>query len=112
MHKNWQESGDKRKAFVPGTINMHLKKIEKLSFEKKQAIYLHFVGCMDFFSHAFPMVFSRAKGESGSNKTFLDVILNISGGKFGNFDQTKDQNAFLVLKELNNILTEQSKPKK
>lgn len=111
-NEDYKKTGDIRKPFILETISMHLKQVEKMSADKKQAVYLFFVGCMDFLSHPFPLVFSRAKEAVSSNQTFLDVILKISGGKFGTFDQTASQNAFIVLKELNNILAEQSKTKK
>lgn len=111
-HKDWKVTGDRRKPFVPGTISQHLKQVEKMPYEYKQAVLLFFNGCMTFYEQVFPQVFSRSEEQQGSNQTFLDVILGISGGKFGNFDQTKDQNAFLFLKEMNNLLIENAKTKK
>lgn len=110
-NKNWKETGDIRKPFIIGTVGVHLKTVEKMPFEYKQAIYLFFTGCMDFLAKSFPMVFQRSEDAGKSNQTFLDVILSMAGGKFGNFDQTKDQNAFLIFKDLNNLLLDQAKNK-
>jgi hypothetical protein len=111
-YKGWEATGDIRKPFNPFTIEQHLPLVKKMSYAHKQAIYLFFAGSMDSLSNEFKRVFSKSNSEqkSDSKQTFLDIILKISGGKFGNFDQTKDQNAYLVLKELQNLLGE--KPKK
>lgn len=107
-YKDWEDTGDKRKPFNPFTIEQHLHLVKKMSFAHKQAIYLFFAGSMDSLSNEFKRVFSKAADEkqTSSKQTFLDIILKMSGGKFGNFDQTKDQNAYLVFKELQNILEE------
>jgi hypothetical protein len=110
--KNWEESGDKRKAFNPFTIEQHIHLVDKISFGHKQAILLFFSGCIELWSKQFPFVFSRAKSEQeSSQQTFLDIILKLSGSKFGNFNQTKDENAFIVLKELNSVLEENQNKK-
>lgn len=102
-------NGDVRGIFNPFLIEKHLPLIKRISFEYKQATYLFFCGCLEHFAKEFEFVFKRTAIESVNTKsTFLDVILNISGGKFGTFDQTKDQNAFIFLKELNKILEEQA----
>lgn len=108
-YKGWEVTGDRRKPFNPFTIEQHLATVKKMEFAYKQATYLLFAGSMDSLSNEFKRVFSKADSEkktTGTKQTFLDVILKISGGKFGNFDQTKDQNAYLVLKELQNLLEE------
>ncbi len=104
-YKNWEDTGDIRKPFNNNTADKYLEEIAKLSFAIKMAVYLFFHCSIDLFSKRFPLVFSRGEESSASpDNTFLDIILKLSGGKFGSFNETKDQNAFLVLKELNTLL--------
>lgn len=109
-HKNFNVTGDKRKPFNAMLIDQDLYYVKSMSFAHKQAVLLFFYGCLEAFSKIFHFVFERVENETAStNRTFLDVILMISGTKFGNFDETKQQNAFIVLKELNNLIEESKK---
>jgi hypothetical protein len=110
LDSNYLSTGDKRIPFNPFLISNHANAIKKLSIPEKQALLLFFIGCLEFFAKSFPLVFERSSNENtNTNTTFLDIIIKISGGKFGNFDQTKNQNAFIVLKELNNMLADSKK---
>lgn len=109
-----EERGDIREPFNMYTADKYLKEISKLDYSYKEAIYLFFQGCLESWLIAFPLVFKRGTEEqktSATQKTFLDIILNISGGKFGTFNETKNENAYLVLKDLNTELIEKPKPK-
>lgn len=102
-------SGDIRKPFKKHFIEAYEIELRQLQFKYKQAVFLYFMGCMEAWSKRFPYVFSRADYGSGAPKPFINVIIELSGSKFGTFDQTFEQNAFIVLTELNNLLTPKRK---
>lgn len=104
--------GDERIYFNVYTADSYLKQISKLKYVEKQAIYLFFHGCIELFGRTFDYIFTRSSGEgTASNKTFLDIILELSGGKFGTYNETKTENALIVLKALNMELEKNSKEK-
>lgn len=107
-NKNFEATGDIRKPFKKHFIEAYEIELRQLQFKYKQAVYLYFMGCMEAWSKKYSFVFSRTEGNSNAKTTFLDVIIEMAGGKFGTFDQTFEQNADIVLTELNNML----KPKK
>lgn len=108
-NKNFEETGDARKPFKKHFIEAYEIELRQVQFRYKQAVYLYFVGCMEAWSRKYSFVFSKAEGSfAGAATPFLNVIIELSGGKFGTFDQTFEQNADIVLTELNNML----KPKK
>ncbi len=110
------ERGDIREPFNMNTADRFIKQISRLDTSYKQSVYLFFQGCLETWLNAFPLVFKRGDEEQkapGPPKTFIDVILNISGGKFGTFNETKNESAYLVLKELNREMAQpKPKPKK
>lgn len=111
--KNWEASGDIRSDFNTYTADKYIAEIKNCNYAYKQVIYLYFHSCIELFSKLFPFVFSKAEGgTSNSKQTFLDVILKISGGKFGSYNETSAQNAIIILRDLNALLAEASKNKK
>lgn len=108
-NKNADETGDARKPFKKHLIEAYEIELRQLQLKYKQAVYLYFIGCMEAWSRRYQFVFSKAEGSSsGSGTPFINIIIELAGGKFGTFDQTFEQNADIVLTELNNLL----KPKK
>lgn len=114
--RNWEQFGDIRKPFIPFTAEKYIKQISKFEYEQKMAIYLFFNACMDLISKLYPAVFNKVVEEEKKSNTkvhtFTDTILKLSGGKFGSFNETKDQNAHLVLKELNQLIIDSDKKPK
>lgn len=104
-NKNFEDTGDMRKPFKKHFIEAYEIEIRQLQLKYKQAVYLYFIGCMESFSRRYPFVFSKAEGSSsGQGTPFINIIIELAGGKFGTFDQTFEQNADIVLTELNNLL--------
>lgn len=114
--KNWEQFGDIRTPFIPFTAEKYNKEISKIDYELKMAIYLFFSACMELINKLYPAVFNKVELEekkaAAAPQTFTDTILKLSGGKFGSFNETKDQNAHLVLKELNQIIIDSHKTEK
>lgn len=112
--KNWEVTGDIREDFNPFTAERHIKQISKLSYAHKQAIYLFFHGCLESISLAFPNVFSRPEvqeKQTSTGKTFLDIILKLSGEKFGSFNETQAENCYIILRQLNTLIEDSQKTK-
>ena len=107
-NRSFEATGDIRKPFKKHLIEANEIELRQLQFKYKQAVYLYFMGCMEAWTKRYPLVFSRSEGSNSAGTPFINIIIEISGGKFGTFDQTFEQNADIVLTELNNLL----KPKK
>lgn len=98
--------GDIREPLNLNTADRYLKQVSKLPDSIKQAIYIFFNGCLSHWQNKYPLVFNSGSPKSSSgnpDSSFIDLVLSMSGGKFGTFEQTKEQNASLVLKELQTI---------
>lgn len=115
-NKNWEVTGDIRAPFIPFTAEKYIVKIKRLDYDVKMAIYLYFSACMDLINRLYPAVFNKVSQETekttNTSTSFTDIILKLSGGKFGSFNETKDQNAHLVLKELNQLIIDSNKKEK
>ncbi|MNH34786.1 hypothetical protein D3C79_954060 [compost metagenome] len=66
------------------------------------AVLLCYLGNRSLIIKSHPHVFSG--GESNEKKTWTDVLLNISGTKFGDYDKTITQNIWLLLRDLDNTI--------
>ena len=63
---------------------------------------------MEFLNKKYDTVFNQ-KGESGSTSSFKDIVIEMSGDKFGTFEQTKQENLYIVLDELNRVILQNQK---
>ncbi len=104
--------GDSREPFNNHLIEDNEKRTKKVSQAYKQATLIFFMGCIEYMEKKFPHVFKRADEaelKKPGNSSLMNVIISVSGGKFGEFDKTKSQNAYVVLTELNSILIPKKK---
>lgn len=104
---SYKTSGDFKVPFNVKLVDSYLPRAANVPFEYKEAVYIYFRGCIESLAAIFKPVFERSESDKkNSNKTFLDTMLNISGGKLGNFDETKNQNLHLALKYLTDLIIE------
>lgn len=104
------KTGENRQPFNKNLIEYHAGKLAKLPDCYRQAVYLFFLGCLEFMAGKHPNVFKRAEKAGGPGGTFLDSVVALSGGKFGPFESTKKTNIYILLKELDLLIA--NKPKK
>lgn len=97
-------------------LHFNINKIEdyadiakKLSYQQRQAILLWYIGSRDNLMSRFAKVFSSGNQKQAANNGWLDIILELSGGKFGSFKETEQTELVLVLIELQHIKEKQPK---
>lgn len=103
-NKNYLVDGLIKIPFNNRLIELHAQKTAKLKPEVKQAVLLFFMGCMENLQKRYPRVFRRAEKNEAIGGSFNDTVVEISGDKFGTFNETKIEDAHLVLKYLDNII--------
>jgi len=104
-------NGDVRIDFNKHQIEKRALHLKKLPAHYKFIGLTFFTGCRNLIEKKFPHVFSSGSA-SGSKKTgWLDVILGLAGNKFGDFEKTSKMNAWVVLREFENMIIENEKLK-
>lgn len=86
-----------------------------LNATMKIAIYLQYCGHLDKFTKDYPGFFKQAEkhnGETADLKSYLVLIKNLSGGKFGNYNETKLQRADLFFNEVEDKIAEYNEAKR
>ena len=108
LSADFDVTGIKREPFNNNLIAKHEAVFRDLDDGYKNAIYLFFKSCMEFLNKKYDTVFNQ-KGESGSTSSFKDIVIEMSGDKFGTFEQTKQENLYIVLDELNRVILQNQK---
>lgn len=108
-----EQHGYQRKPFNKDMVKFYAESAKALSSEIKHAVLLYFIGCMEYFmdSNRFGLIFRRA-GKNERAGSFLDTVLEMAGGPFGTFNETKATDTYLFLKELKNTIKKAEKKKK
>jgi hypothetical protein len=98
-------NGDKREPFNRTSIDQRAELMQKIRPSVKILIANWYEAKRQDWEEEFEHVFPRA-GSSGeeTNKTWIDVLLSLSGSKFGAYDQTSDSEMYLILKRQKNCL--------
>lgn len=82
-------NGDVRQDFNENLIVQHSKKVSKLSLRKKQLIYLTYEGARNKIINECPHLFRNDEDKKqGRDFGMSGLILELSGAKFGTFDET------------------------
>lgn len=101
---NEKKGDDPRMKFDKNLHTANLMAARKLSYAEKQAILLFYIGSRTAIAERNPHIFTKGGAETqASNSTWIDVILAMSGTKFGNFRETCDTEIYLIFKELENL---------
>lgn len=106
---DFAKTGELRSPFNNKLIDVNEKAIKALPKPYHHAVYLYFLGCIEFLAKNYPNVFSRAESGSKGGGSFFDSVMAISGGKFGPFDSTKNTNLYIILRELERLIKENNK---
>jgi hypothetical protein len=81
----------------------------KLGATLRTAIYLQYCSHLDHFTQMFPSFFKKSekkKEEVSDLASYLVLIKNISGGKFGSYNETKRQRADMFFNEVEQKIEE------
>lgn len=103
-----------RPVFDKNNLPKAVKQFQKLSLAELLVIEMAFAGCKEFMADMFPTVFPKRTENTTNKKTkkvtssqFPKLILELSGGKFGNHQQTQQTNCYTFLAEFENLLKNQ-----
>lgn len=113
FNENWSKDGNKAVPFNNQLVEEYKKRMRRVKYEQKYAVYLYFTGCMEYFgSHKkFGTIFRRAeKNENAGTGNFIETARQLAGPKLGTIDQTLDTNLYLFLQELADVI-QKNKPK-
>ena len=97
------EQGETRVPFNNKLIEKYADHISKISHNQKQMILLWYIGCRNHIVESNKKVFNNENTKQAENTTWIDVIMAISGTKFGTFNETGSMEFHLILKELNHL---------
>lgn len=97
-----KRNGETKQPFNYKLIEAYSQRMDWLSDAYKQGVLLFFMGCLEYFKKKYPEVFRRAeKNEVGGTGTFFDTVVDMSGGEFGPFKDTKSENMHVIMRALN-----------
>jgi hypothetical protein len=78
----------------------------------QEAVYFNYEGCRQYLATCFEHVFRKSKEKSDAeNGTWLDVAIGMAGDDPRKFNDLKKENAYIVLKMLDNSLAQIAKLK-
>jgi len=99
---------DVRKTFCHTSIEHRSRKISHAPETVKQSILLWYEGCREFIIQTYPDCFKGDPNSSDKRKgTFIDVNLMLARTQvFGPYNITVKENLHLLLRHLNNMMTE------
>lgn len=103
-----------RKPFIKEELTSMLKALKKIDNKSLLAIMRSYQGCRNHIENKFPKIFPKRKNKTKKKKSlaapssqFSKIILELTGGKFGNYKETASTNAYLFLADFTNKLTQQ-----
>jgi len=105
-----------RLRFVKNELDARFKQLNKIDIKTLLAVMRSYEGCRAHIEQKFPRVFPKPKS---TNKTkvkknkvgsqFSKIILELTGGKFGNYAETANTNAYIFLADFEDKLSKQHK---
>lgn len=104
-------TGDIREKFNKNTIEQRAAQIKKLHIKYKQAILLFYIGCRTYIVDSHPSVFPKDSKQKASRFGYASLILELSGQKFGNYEQTQQQELYTILTYLEVLAEKGAKAK-
>lgn len=87
--------------------NQRVKRFLKLPESVLLAIHLCYSGCKNHLIKRYPKVYPKVidvQKKSKGSKSFLDVVLSMSGQKFGTYNETKNTRLFTFMDEFQNTI--------
>lgn len=103
---NTKKFGDLREDFNKDKIEFYSAIFSELDEEIKQCILLWYIGCRNKIISNFNIIFKGNENDKPSEYGFLGLIMNMAGGKFGDFEKTSNTNLFLFLMEVKLLMQE------
>lgn len=100
--------GDMREAFNRHNVEARLPLMASVPTENKTAVAVWYEGCREAMINRYSRVFGGKKRDPGSSPgdTWLEVMLAMSGGKFGSYNETAKTPLQLMMREMERSLKE------
>jgi hypothetical protein len=103
-----------RPPYDKNDLSFKIDDFKKLSLGELLVIEMAFAGCKEYLALKFTKVFPKPKETSTEQSTkkavnsqFPKLILELSGGKFGTYEQTCRTNCYTFLAEFDNLIKNQ-----
>lgn len=101
----------KRESYNHLDLEKNIKRFKKDKNAFFKAVHLAFngskKGIVDKFTHVYPKI--KVQQKSNKKSGLLDVVLKMSGGKFGTYNETKNTLLYTFLTELEESIVQQEK---
>ncbi len=92
-----QDHLDKRAKFNDASIDSRAQKIKGWNSHLKQVVLLFYIGCREKIIRDNQSLFTKTKKGDKQKQNWAELILDLSGDKFGSMDQTSDTPIFTIL---------------
>jgi len=104
--------GDIREDFNENLIEDRLPLVQLLPQPTRYAILSWYRGCRKELETIYDLVFTEPNEQKATEGDWGDVLLSLSGGKFGHLEQTSSQRVHTVFKEMQRIARENEEIKR
>jgi hypothetical protein len=104
--------GDIREDFNENLVEDRLHLVRLLPQAVKYAILSWYRGCRKELETIYDLVFTEPNEQKATEGDWGDVLLSLSGGKFGHLEQTSGQRVHTVFKEMQRIARENEEIKR
>ena len=87
--------------------NQRVKRFLKLNKSTLLAIHLCYSGCKNHLAKRYPKIYPKVKSlqkKAKGSQSFLDVVLSMSGQKFGTYNETKNTRLYTFMDEFQNTI--------
>ena len=98
----------KRVAFDADRLDKHEKRAKKVRIYIKRAVAINYAGCRNFIIDRHPFIWvppdpndKPTAGPAHKHTNWISLVLNLSGDKFGTYQQTTKVKLWLVLADFN-----------
>jgi hypothetical protein len=95
-------NGDKRKKFNSYNYQKDIEAVSQFPIELRMCIFLQFIGIANAFKDMCEPLFEGSEAQNAKESTngWVNLYLEMSGGKFGNFEQTCEVEMLTIITEL------------
>ncbi|MDB4919848.1 hypothetical protein [Mucilaginibacter sp.] len=101
---------DLRCKLTDAGIALRARKMEALHPHVKTAILLNYEGCRAFIIKHHPDIFIKGKNGQQTPKA-ADLVLSLSDGPFGNYNQTQGANLYKFLEHMQRVIKQAEEAK-
>jgi hypothetical protein len=108
LYRRQRFFGTKRLDFDADRLGKHEKRAKNVRIYIKRAIAINYAGCRNFIIDSHPFIWvpadpqdQAAVGAVHRPTNWVQLVLNLSGDKFGTYQQTTKVNLWLVLADFN-----------